>query len=117
MNAWFTSKNPDMADVVRIDLQPGTLTAELRVGDGEKRLTMKATLALLQSDDNLLLQLQSVHLGKFRVPDAILEEALTKDLTQAVFGDPESLARFHSVVERVEIKEDAFLFVPRQNVK
>ncbi len=113
INAWFIAKNPDLADVVRIHLGSDTLTAEMRIGDGNKRFATRATLRLVQNEDNLFVELKDVRLGSFKLPEALLQNASKEELTGKVFGDAESLARFRSVVERIEIRQGEFLIVPK----
>ncbi|MGA0369896.1 MAG: hypothetical protein ACO3N7_10645 [Kiritimatiellia bacterium] len=115
MNYWISTQDNELADSVRLDFEPGELTAEVRMGEpGGKRWNLKARLSVVHEDNLLDVRLLDLKLGRFSLPASLMDEFAKENLATETFEDPETRAAFESRVERIEILKDQILFIPRR---
>ena len=116
MNYWISTLDSELADSVRLDFEPGVLTAEVRAGaEGEKRWRLAATLSVLYQDNVLDVRLLDLKLGSFSLPESVMSEVKNENLASEAFEDPQTREEFESKVERIEILQDEILFVPKKS--
>lgn len=115
MNYWISRMDNEFSDAVRLDFEPGEVTAEMRMGEGSgKRLSVMATLTVVQTEEDLDVRLIDLKLGKFSLPNSMKEEYRKENLALEAFSDPETKEAFQSRVEKIEILKDEILFVPKK---
>lgn len=115
---YLISRNPDIADVVRVDLEPERIRAEMRVPLDEndpdgKRLTLGGTIDVRQKGEVLEIYLTELKIGNFSLPKSLMREMGKEDLGAEIFSDPETRRQFRENVERVEVRKDEILIVPK----
>ena len=113
INAWLIQENEEMADAVRISTEPDILRVQARVGEGRSRVAFEIAVSVVQVGDRLEMNIRDMRIGNFRVPRFIMKDLENEDLLRELFTDPQVRQGFSDVVERIEIREDGVLFVPR----
>jgi len=116
VNYWISQLETDLADSVRVDFEPGELTAKLRFGEGKgKRLLFIAKLSVTHEDNVVDIRLIDLTFGKFSLPKFFKEQIGAENLAAEAFADPETQKTFESNVEKIELQKDQILFVPKTN--
>lgn len=115
---YLISREPELADIVRIDLEPEKIHAELRIPMDEhdpeaKRLALSGAIEVRQKNDVLEIYLTELKFGEFSLPKFMMNEMAKEDLGAEVFSDPETRRQFQENVERIEVRKDEILIVPK----
>lgn len=116
VNYWISQMDTDLADSVRIDFEPGELTAKLRFGEGKgKRLLFIAQFSVPHEDNAVDIRLSDLRFGKFSLPQSLKEELVAENFATEFFADPKTQKTFESKVEKIELQKDQILFAPKTN--
>lgn len=116
LNYFISMHGDEMADSLRIDLEPNEISAELRVGESgsAKRWGFLGKVSVEQTESGLDVRLIDLKLGPFNLPKELLDEIATENLAEEVFAeDPAAREQFEQNVEKIEIQKDRILFIPK----
>lgn len=112
-------ENPELENMVRFNLAPNLFGAELRLPMNEnqpgnrKHFVLRFAFHVMQTGDRVEVRLRDARFGPIRLPGFMMRELENEDLLAEFFDDPENRQNFQNLVERIEIQQDAILFVPR----
>lgn len=118
MNAWIAQNDPELEDVLRIELSEDEFTAIFRMPhptNPEKAFDFSAALRVEQNGDDVQVKLTRVKLGAFPVPRAWLGEFAREDFLEVFFPDEESRTQFLRGIKTIKITDDAFIFEPNND--
>jgi hypothetical protein len=106
----------DLSDSVRIDFEPGEITANIRVGEpgSQDRWSLSARISLEQTESGLDVRLLDVTMGGFALPKDVMAEIGAENLAEDAFSDPEFREQFEQNVEKIEVQKDQILLLPRK---
>lgn len=111
LNALLFMANPELEEVVRLSLEPDTIRGELRVGDDDQRVAVQIALGIRQQDDRINIVLRDMRIGNFGIPRFVRRALENEDLAEEFFDSPAKRADFERLVQQIEIKDDAILFM------
>lgn len=113
VNYWLGLQDAEMARMLRLDFEPGQLSAELRLGEREGRhMRWIGTVSIQKEAEGLDIRLLDVKMGRFPVPSTFISGYLDINLINELFPDPVSREKFESSIERIEILKDQILIIP-----
>jgi len=115
VNYLIARNDPELADSLRLDFEPGEVHAEFRVRteDGDKRHLLKGSLGVQEKDGVLDIRLLDVRLGNFSLPEVLMKLLAGEDFGKEFFGDLETRKVHLENVEKIEIRKDEILIVPK----
>lgn len=113
VNYWLGMQDAEMARMLRLDFEPGQLSAELRLGEREGRhMRWIGTVSIQKEAEGVDIRLLDVKMGRFPVPSTFISRYRDINLINELFPDPVSREKFASSIERIEILKDQILFIP-----
>jgi hypothetical protein len=116
VNYWISKQDPEIADAVRLDFEPGLIRGEFRWGEpgSQQRWNLSGTISVEQKEDELDIRLLDLRMGGFALPDSVMKEIGAENLAAEAFADPETKKDFQEKVEKIEILKDEILLIPKK---
>lgn len=115
VNYWISQAPDAFAGMLRLDFEPGEITARLRVGEGQgKRVQLVGRVSVKQTGDQLEIRLVEVRMGRLPLPASLMKAFQNRDLMQEIFPNPRDRELFETSIEHIEIEKDRIRVIPRK---
>lgn len=111
LNAMLFMANPELEEIVRLYLEPDTIRGELRVGEDDQRVSVQIALGVRRQEDRVNIVLRDMRVGNFGLPRFLRRALEEEDLAAEFFDSPAKRAEFEQLIQRIEIQDDAILFL------
>lgn len=115
VNYLISQQDSELADSLRLDFEPDQIRADFRLGEpgSLQRWNLSGTVSVKQTEEGLDVRLLDLRMGGFALPKSVMEEIGTENIAAEAFSDPEVQQNFQENVEKVEVRKDEILLVPK----